>query len=79
MNLLEASRYNVLDIEAVMPVSEAISKKVSGVVSPKPNLPKEVEANLNLSMELSWKITSLLNVHSPVIVWEAEREAGPLV
>ncbi len=36
-----------------MPESEAISKKVSGVTSPKPNLPKEVEAKMNLEMELS--------------------------
>ena len=41
------------EIEATIPDEEAISKKVSGVVSPKPNLPNEVEAKINLVVPLS--------------------------
>ena len=75
---LVASTKKMLEMEAVIPEVEATSKNVSGVVSPTPNLPKEVEEKINLVMELSWKLTSLLKVHSPVIVWLALLEAGPL-
>ena len=65
-------------MDATMPEELAISKNVSGVVSPKPNLPSEVEAKMNLSVEPSWNNTSLLNTQSPVIVSSADLEAGPL-
>ena len=74
-----ASTKKVLEMEATMPEELAISKKVSGVVSPKPKRPREVEAKLKRVIELSWKFTSLLKVHSPAIVSLAAREAGPLV
>ena len=74
---LPASTKKVLDMEATMPDELAISKNVSGVVSPKPNLPNEVEAKMNLSVELSWNNTSLLNIQSPVTVSSWDKEAGP--
>ncbi len=42
--LFVASTKKVLEIEATMPDEEAISKKVSGVESPKEKRPDEVEA-----------------------------------
>ena len=49
--LLVASMEKMLEIDAVIPELDAISKKASGVVSPSPNLPNEVEekmANIEL-------------------------------
>ena len=69
----------MLEMEAVTPDEEAISKKASGLVSPKPNLPREVETNLAKEAPPDWTIKSLLKVHSPVMVWEILLEAGPLV
>ena len=36
----------ILDILAVIPDEDAISKKASGVVSPNPNLPNEVDEKI---------------------------------
>ena len=64
-------------MEAVIPDEDATSKNVSGVVSPNPNLPSEVEEKMNLEIELSWNRTSLLNIQSPVTVSFCDRDAGP--
>ena len=65
---LLASTKNVFEMEAVIPELDAISKNVSGVRSPKPNLPSEVEAKTNLPVPESWNKTSLLKIQSPVTV-----------
>ena len=57
----------MLEIEAVTPESDAISKKASGVTSPAPNLPREEEAKTNLGIELSLIVRSVVKVHWPVI------------
>src|SRR3989344_8190662 len=68
---------NTLDMEATTPDGEEISKNASGVISPKPNLPSEVEAKINLPVPPSWNNTSLLNIQSPVTVSFWDKEAGP--
>ena len=76
---------NILDILATTPDEEAISKYASGVVSPSPNLPREVEektANLSpVSSETSKsaeKEAPFLNSHCLMIVCSVDLEAGPL-
>ena len=44
--LFVPSTKKVLEILAVIPDWEATSKKVSGVVSPSPNLPREAEEKM---------------------------------
>ena len=43
---LVASTKKVFEIDAVIPEELAISKNVSGVTSPNPNLPSEVEEKM---------------------------------
>ena len=43
---LVPSTKKVLEIEAVIPDEDATSKKASGVTSPSPNLPSEVEEKM---------------------------------
>ena len=69
-----------------MPDWEAISKKVSGVESPKENLPREVEEKMANLVPVSSKISMsavkeapFLNSQNPVIVSLLALEAGPLV
>ena len=49
--LLVASTKKVLEIEAVIPELDAISKKASGVLSPNPNLPEETEEKIAKELE----------------------------
>ena len=53
----------MLEIDATTPDEDAISKNDSGVTSPSPNLPSEVEAKTNLATELSVMVKSVGNVH----------------
>ena len=53
----------IFDIEATVPDELAISKYASGVVSPSPSLPDEVEASLKKAVERELLATmSLVNV-----------------
>src|SRR3989344_4277244 len=77
---------NMLDILATTPDEEAISKYASGVVSPSPNLPSEVEEKMaNLSPESSETSKSaereapFLNSHCLTMVCSIDLEAGPLM
>ena len=65
----------ILEILATTPELDAISKNASGVESPNPNLPDEVEEKMaKILSELLWNSTSLekdapaLNSQKPVTV-----------
>ena len=51
--LLVASTKKVLEILAVIPELEAISKNVSGVLSPSPNLPDDLDEKMAKELEPS--------------------------
>ena len=68
----------------MIPELEATSNKVSGVVSPSPNLPVDVEEKMaNLVPVLSKismsavKDAPFLNSHTPVTVSSCDNDAGP--
>src|SRR3989344_9621077 len=65
-------------MEAVMPDDDAISKKASGVMSPSPNLPDEIEENLAKALPpMLLTIKSLLKTQPPETVSASDKEAGP--
>lgn len=71
---------NMLEIDAVIPDDDEISKKASGVVSPSPNLPEETVENLAKGLPDELLMTkSLLNFQPPVMVSSLDLEAGPLI
>ena len=75
-----ALRLKIFEMLATTPELDAISKKASGVTSPRPNLPDEVVANLakgEPAVVLTTK--SLLKSQPPVMVESRARDAGPLV
>jgi hypothetical protein len=49
--LLDASMEKMFEILAVIPELDAISKYASGVMSPSPNLPEEIDENLAKAVE----------------------------
>ena len=76
----------MLEIEATIPEEEAISKNVSGVVSPSPNLPRETEEKTaNGVLELSYisrsavKEAPFLNSHCLTMDCSIDLEATPVV
>ena len=67
--LVVALMEKILDILATTPDELAISKKASGVVSPRPNLPRETVENLAKGLpETSLMTRSLPNFQPPEIV-----------
>ena len=69
----------MFEIEATVPESLAISKNVSGVTSPSPNLPDDTVENLAKVEPPSWISRSLVNLQPPDIVSSNALDAGPLV
>jgi hypothetical protein len=75
--VLVASIVKILEILAVMPELEAISKKASGVESPSPNLPSDWDEKIARKVfessyifrlaEATEKEAPFLNSHSPVM------------
>src|SRR3989344_5733901 len=63
--LFVASTVKVLEILAVVPDEDAISKYASGVVSPRPNLPDEVVENLAKGVEAVFLTTRSLSKSQP--------------
>ena len=49
--LLVASTKKVLEMDATIPEDEAISKKASGVLSPRENLPEDLEEKIANELE----------------------------
>src|SRR3989344_8259277 len=86
IRLLPASTAKILEILAVIPVLEAISKKASGVESPKPNRPREVLAKiakiepalLFLNSTSLEREASFWHFQKPVMVWTILHKAGSL-
>ena len=76
----------MLEILATTPDELAISKYASGVESPSPNLPNEVEEKtprkvpeLSLISRSAWKEAPWVNSQKPVIRSPILLEAGPLI
>ena len=68
----------IFDILATTPDELAISKYASGVMSPSPNLPDEVVANLAKAVpDILLTTKSPSKIQSPETVSSCESEAGP--
>ena len=57
----------MLEILATTPDEEAISKKASGVVSPRPNLPEEVDEKMANLVPVSSKMSRSADIDAPFL------------